>query len=217
MDTQAQANYYRYAIWLAAFTVFYNIAEGVISIYFGISDETLSLLGFGVDSFVEVISGLGVWHMVIRIRRHESESPDRFEKTALKITGFAFYLLTTGLVLTALLNLYTGHKPVSTFWGNIISLVSISFMWLLIKLKVNVGTALNSDAIIADAHCSRACMHFSLVLLAASVLYTFTGIGYVDSIGALVIAWLAFREGREAFDKAKGKSCCSCGTSCSTN
>jgi divalent metal cation (Fe/Co/Zn/Cd) transporter len=205
-----QAKYYRYAIWLAAFTVFYNIAEGLISIYFGITDETLSLVGFGVDSFVEVISGLGIWHMVLRIRRHEGEAPDRFEQTALRITGFAFYLLTTGLVTTAAINIYTGHNPVSTLWGNIVALVSISFMWLLIILKTKVGMALNSDAIIADAHCSRACMHFSIVLLAASLLYMLTGIGYVDSIGAMVIAWLSFKEGREAFAKAKGKQCGAC-------
>lgn len=217
MKNSELQRYYKYAIWLAAFTVIYNITEGIISIAIGIEDETLALLGFGVDSFVEVISGLGIWHMVYRIRRHEDETPDRFEKTALRITGFAFYLLTTGLVLTALLNIYTGHNPVSTLWGNIIALVSISFMWLLIHWKTKVGKALDSDAIIADAHCSRACMHFSIVLLSSSLLYMLSGIGYVDSIGALVIAWLAFKEGREAFDKAQGKSCCGCGSSCSIN
>jgi divalent metal cation (Fe/Co/Zn/Cd) transporter len=212
-----QARLYRLALGLAIFTVVYNIIEGLVSIYFGLSDETLSLLGFGVDSFVEVISGIGIWHMVVRIRRHEGEDPDRFEKTALRITAGAFYLLAAGLLVTAAANLYSGHKPVTTFWGNVISLISISFMWLLIHYKVKVGTALGSQAIIADAHCSRACMHFSIVLLVASLGYQLTGIGYIDSIGALVIGWLSFREGREAQEKARGKSRCGCGSSCSTD
>jgi divalent metal cation (Fe/Co/Zn/Cd) transporter len=218
MDSNTEkARLYRFALALAVFTVVYNIIEGLVSIYFGLTDETLSLLGFGVDSFVEVISGIGIWHMVIRIRRHEGEDPDRFERTALRITATAFYLLAAGLVATAAANLYTGHRPITTFWGNVISLLSISFMWLLIRYKVKVGTALGSQAIIADAHCSRACMQFSIVLLAASLGYQLTGIGYIDSLGALVIGWLAYKEGRESQEKAKGKSCCGCGSSCGTD
>ncbi|MDH5182941.1 MAG: hypothetical protein OEX12_03540 [Gammaproteobacteria bacterium] len=205
-----------WALALAIFTVVYNILEGLVAIRFGIEDDSLTLLGFGIDSFVEVISGLGIWHMVLRIRRHENEDPDRFERTALRITGFAFYLLTMGLVATALFNVYTNSQPQTTFWGTVIALVSISFMWLLIHFKVKVGTLLGSQAIIADAHCSRACMHFSFVLLISSLAYTLTGIGYIDSLGALVIAWLAFKEGREAMAKSHGQSTCGCTTSCST-
>jgi len=214
-ETAQTSRLYSLALGLAVFTVVYNIIEGLVSIYFGLTDETLSLLGFGVDSFVEVISGIGIWHMVIRIRRHEGEAPDRFERTALRITATAFYLLAAGLAVTAIGNIYTGHKPVTTFWGNVISLISISFMWLLIRYKVKVGTALGSQAIIADAHCSRACMQFSIVLLVASLGYQLTGIGYIDSLGALVIGWLAYKEGRESQGKAKGISSCGCGTSCS--
>lgn len=207
---------YDLALWLAVFTVVYNIFEGLVSIYFGLEDETLSLLGFGIDSFVEVISGIGIWHMVLRIRRHEAENPDRFEKTALRITAVAFYLLTVGLLATAALNLSTGHRPVTTFWGTVVSLISISFMWLLIHYKVKVGTALGSQAIIADAHCSRACLHFSLVLLVASLGYQLTGIGHIDAVGAIVIAALSLREGREAWSKAKGIQSCGCSNNCST-
>lgn len=199
-----------WALGLAVFTVVYNIAEGLLAIWFGIEDESLTLLGFGIDSFVEVISGLGIWHMVLRLRRHEDEDPDRFERTALRITGLAFYLLTTGLVATALFNIYTNSQPQTTVWGTVIALVSISFMRLLIHLKQKVGGLLGSQAIIADAHCSRACLHFSIVLLVASLAYQLTGIGYIDSIGAIVIAWLAYKEGREAWGKSKGESCCSC-------
>jgi divalent metal cation (Fe/Co/Zn/Cd) transporter len=149
--------------------------------------------------------------MLRRIRANGGETRDEFEQRALRITGSAFYLLTLGLVVTAGLNLYQQHRPETTLWGIVIALVSISFMWALIHYKVKVGTALNSPAILADAACSRACLHLSLVLLASSLGYRLTGIGSLDAIGALLIAWLSFKEGREAFEKAKGLSCsCSC-------
>jgi divalent metal cation (Fe/Co/Zn/Cd) transporter len=214
MHQYAQHQLHRYANALALFTIFYNLLEGLVSVGMGINDETLALFGFGVDSFIEVISAVGVWHMLRRIRANGGETRDEFEQRALRITGSAFYLLTLGLVVTAGLNLYQQHRPETTLWGIVIALVSISFMWALIHYKVKVGTALNSPAILADAACSRACLHLSLVLLASSLGYRLTGIGSLDAIGALLIAWLSFKEGREAFDKAKGLSCsCSCPSS----
>lgn len=192
---------------LARLTIGYNFVEGLISMALGSADETLALFGFGVDSFIEVISAVGVWHMIRLIQRHGGETQDVFEQRALRITGSSFYLLTVGLVLTAGINLYQQHQPVTTFWGIIVSLVSISFMWLLIHYKTKVGTALNSPAILADAACSKACVYLSLVLLGASIGFQLTGIGSLDAIGALLIAWLTFQEGREAFAKAKGISC----------
>jgi len=205
---------YERANYLALFTIIYNLVEGLVSVLMGAADETLALFGFGVDSFIEVISAVGVWHMLRRIRSNEGETCDEFEQRALRITGAAFYLLTAGLLLMAALNLYQQHKPETTLWGVIISLLSISFMWYLIHQKTIVGRALNSPAILADAACSRACLYLSAILLSASFGYELTGIGSFDAIGAMLIAWLSFKEGREAFGKAKGISCsCSCGCS----
>lgn len=212
MSSQSREKLYATANLLAVLTIFYNIAEGAVSVWFGVADETISLFGFGVDSFVEVISGVGIWHMVRRIRVNGGETRDEFERQALRITGWAFYLLTAGLVLTAGLSLYENHRPESTFWGIIVSLASISIMWGLIHYKTKVGKALNSSAILADAACSRACLYLSLVLLGASAGYQLTGFGSVDAVGALLIAWFAFREGREAFRKARGLACCCSGT-----
>ena len=85
-------------------------------------------------------------------------------------------------------------------------------MWALIHFKVKVGTALNSQAILADAECTRICLILSGVLLAASLVYEVTGFGWVDSLGSIFMAWLSFREGRESFEKASGIGCgCCCG------
>ena len=206
---------YKWAAGLALITIFYNIGEGVISVLFGLEDESMALFGFGLDSFVEVASGIGIWHMIRRIRRNEGESADHFERTALKITGSGFYVLTAGLTAMAVVDLYQGHQPETTFWGIVISLVSILTMWLLIHYKVKVGKALNSPAILADAACTRACLQLSVVLLAASLGYKYTGIGGFDSVGSLIIAGLCWREGKESFEKAKsGSFACTCGGTC---
>jgi divalent metal cation (Fe/Co/Zn/Cd) transporter len=213
MESTEPGTLYRRASYLAVFTIVYNLIEGAVSVWFGAADETLALFGFGVDSFIEVISAVGVWHMLRRIRSNNGETRDEFEQRALRITGSAFYLLSAGLVLTAAVNLYQQHKPEATLSGVIISSLSISFMWFLIHHKTKVGTALNSPAILADAACSKACVYLSLVLMAASLGYELTGIGSLDALGALLIAWLTWREGREAFQKAEGMDCsCSCGS-----
>jgi divalent metal cation (Fe/Co/Zn/Cd) transporter len=214
---QKNKSLYAWASALALITIFYNIAEGLVSVFFGLEDESMALFGFGLDSFVEVVSGIGIWHMVRRIRRNGGERPDRFEKTALRVTGAGFYVLTAGLAVTAAVYLYQGHKPETTFWGIIVSAVSIVSMWLLIHYKVKVGTGLGSQAILADAACTRACLQLSVVLLIASVGYELTGIGGIDSVGTIVIAGLCYREGKEAFEKAKAESfACACGGSCGT-
>ena len=202
--------YYQASI-LALITIFYNMAEGIFSISFGLKDETLSLFGFGIDSFVEVLSGIGIWHMTGRLCVNQDASPDSFEKQALKITGIAFYLLSGGLIVSSIINIYIKHSPKTTFWGIVVSLVSVVTMWILIHYKVKVGNSLKSDAILADANCTKACLYLSFILLMSSAIFEFTGIGYVDSLGALGISYFAFNEGRESFKKANGKSCsCHC-------
>jgi hypothetical protein len=109
--TQTTANrYWSYALWLAPFTIIYNFLESLISISFGISDEALTLFGFGVDSFIEVMSGIGILAMVLRIRGNPGTPRSQFDKTALRITGTSFYLLIVGLAATALYTLISGHN-----------------------------------------------------------------------------------------------------------
>jgi divalent metal cation (Fe/Co/Zn/Cd) transporter len=194
---------YKIAFVLAIFTIIYNIAEGLISTWFGYEDESLTLFGFGTDSFIEVISGLGIAHMIIRIQRQPDSNRDSFERTALRITGFAFYMLVLALVITGIYTIWTRHKPVTTLWGIVISSASIIVMWLLVVGKRKVGKKLNSASILADANCTMVCIYMSLVLLISSGIFELTGIFYIDSLGTLGLAYFAFTEGKECFEKAK--------------
>jgi len=202
LSPESEAKYWQYALLLALFTIFYNLAEGLVSVYFGVQDEALTLFGFGIDSFIEVMSGMGILAMVLRIRQNPDTPRSIFERTALRVTGVSFYLLAIGLTATSLYNLFTGHKPTTTLPGLIISIVSIAAMWALVLGKRKVGCALNSSPVLADANCTMVCIYMSCVLLASSFIYQFTGFGFVDTLGAFGLIYFSIKEGREAFEKA---------------
>ena len=90
IQASQQKRFYQYALWLAFFTILYNTLEGLVSVYLGAQDETLTLFGFGIDSFIEVISGIGIMAMVLHIRQNPDMPRGQFERTALRITGLSF-------------------------------------------------------------------------------------------------------------------------------
>ena len=132
---ERSAALWRGALRLALFTIIYNLAEGLVSIYFGIQDEALTLFGFGVDSFIEVISGAGILAMVLRIRHDRVGERSRFERAALRVTGAAFYLLAAGLLFSAAYNLAGARRPETTLPGLVIAFLSIAIMGFLVRAK----------------------------------------------------------------------------------
>ncbi len=205
-----QQKAYQWAFGLALFTILYNIAEGLISTWLGYTDESYTLFGFGLDSFIEFISGLGIAHMIWRIQKQTDTKPDQFERRALQITGFSFYSLVALLLTMSFYNMYTHHKPETSLWGVIISLISILVMWLLIIGKTRTGRILQSPAILADAECTRVCIYMSVILLISSAVYQLTNFEYMDSIGTIGLAFFSYREGKECFEKAKSDDLCAC-------
>lgn len=208
LSTENEKKLYTVALALAIFTIVYNLAEGIIATWFGYEDETLTLFGFGVDSFIEMISGIGITHMVLRIRHQPTAHRDGFERTALRITGTAFYLLVAGLLVGAGIVLYSGQKPQTTFWGVIISSISILVMLGLIYGKRKVGNRLKSEAILADANCTLVCVYMSVILLVSSGIYELTHLPYIDAAGTLGLAWFSYKEGKECFEKAASDKYC---------
>lgn len=210
LDMDRKKHFYDIAFGLCIFTIVYNVVEGLVATYFGFQDETLALFGFGLDSFIEMLSGIGVAHMILRIRNNQNTTRDEFERTALRVTGTAFYALALVLAAMALNNILTGHKPETTFWGVVISLISILVMIGLMYGKNRVGVQLSSEAILADANCTKICIYMSFVLLASSAIYELTQFAYADAIGTVGLAYLSFTEGKECFEKAASEKICTC-------
>ncbi|HUX93131.1 MAG TPA: cation transporter [Ignavibacteriaceae bacterium] len=207
---KVQAKLFQTGIALSAATILFNIVEGIVSIYYGYSDKALTLFGFGFDSIIEAVSAIGIFVMIKRIVKNPNSKRNNAEILALKITGTGFYFLSAGLIISSILNAYLGKTPETTVSGIIISVVSMSVMYILMKLKISTGTKLNCQPILSDANCTKVCIYMSLVLLTASLIFKVTGFRYIDSIGALGIVYFSFKEGKEAFEKAEGIEHCDC-------
>ena len=130
-----------------------------------------------------------------------------FEQTALKITGYAFYILSVGLILGAVNNVWQHNKTEGTLAGTIISCISILVMWYVLQRQTSIGEELHSAPIISDAQCTRVCIYMSVTLLLSSLIYKLTGFAYADSIGTIALTYFCVMEGREALQKAAGKEC----------
>jgi divalent metal cation (Fe/Co/Zn/Cd) transporter len=157
-----------------------------------------------------MISGIGVFVMIVRIVSNPTKNRNKFEIIALKITGTGFYILIVGLATGIIINLYKGNQPKTTTAGVIISLISIVLMLVLINRKLFVGEKLKCSPIVSDANCTKVCVYMSIILLITSALFEFFHLKYIDSLGALGIIYFSYKEGREAFEKAKGLKSCSC-------
>ena len=197
MNKDQEEKLYKSMILLSILTIIFNLVEGLVSVYFGYRDETLTLFGFGVDSFIEMISAAGIYIMVKRIRNNPQSNRNKFETKSLQITGMSFSMLSIGLLFSVVINLYSGNKPKTAIAGVIIALISITAMASLIYGKLSVGKKLNSSPIIADANCTKVCVYMSVVLLISSLIYEITGLGYIDSIGTLGIIYFSVKEGGE--------------------
>lgn len=175
---------------LAWVTVAYNLLEGLVSVAFGLKAESLSLLGFGLDSFVEVGSALLVlWRL-----RHEGATPR--ERTAAKAIGALFLLLAASVAYGASHRLVTREAPETSLPGLLIALASLAFMAWLWGAKRRVARAAGSPTLTADAACSRACIQLSAVLLAGSLLFAVApGLWWADAVASLALALLIAREG----------------------
>ncbi len=205
------AQQYKLALGLSVFTIIYNTLEGLVSVLMGAHDETLTLFGFGLDSIIEVISGIGIFIMIRRIQRNVESGKSKGEIVALKITGYSFYILIALLVISSATAIVTHHHPVTTIWGVVIAAISITVMLILARLKINTGRKLDSKAIIADGNCTMVCVYMSVVLLASSLLYHWTHLGYLDVLGSLGLCWFCYSEGKEALEGAEQlthNSCC---------
>lgn len=190
---------------LAAFTIGYNLIEGIISVVFGLEDNSISLLGFGVDSFLEVGSAIVVLWRFQRETSGSNGSINR-ERFAIKIIGALLLLLSLGTLFFSIRNLIYVEGPSTTLPGIIVSLVSLSFMFFLWKAKVGVATALQSATLRADAYCSISCIYLSGLLFFGSILFRISpSLWWVDSVGAIFISLLIAKEG---WERVRGDECC---------
>lgn len=194
-----RARYGRRARLLAGASVTYNAVEAVIAITAGLVAGSVALVGFGLDSIVEVSSGLIIlWQF-----RHPM--PESREQTALRLMAISFFALATYVTVESVRALGTGHDPDTSTVGIALASASLLIMPFLSWAQRRTGRALASGAVVADSTQTLLCTYLSAVLLAGLLLNATLGWSWADPIVGLVIAAVAVKEGRDAW---RGENCC---------
>ncbi|MFA4814864.1 MAG: cation transporter [Candidatus Gracilibacteria bacterium] len=194
------------ALNLSYFTVAYNILEGVISIALSLFTGSIALLGFGVDSFIESISGSV---MIWRFTQHtvSEEEEERIEKKAARLVGYSFFLLGAYILFESVKDLYLGEAPEPSVAGIIIAVLSLIIMPWLAHSKRKVGKLLKSKSLVADSQQTFICTLMSIALFFGLGLHFFFGLWWADSVAGLFFTLLTFKEG---YTTLKEEKMCDC-------
>ncbi|GAA1498169.1 cation transporter [Paeniglutamicibacter kerguelensis] len=184
---------------LVAATIFYNVIEAVVAITAGKIASSSALVGFGLDSVIEVTSAAAVaWQFSAR-------DPEAREKTALRIIAVSFFALAAFVSVDAVRSLLGGAQADHSVPGIVLAALSLAIMPVLSYLQRRAGRELGSRSAVADSKQTLLCTYLSAVLLVGLVLNAWLGWAWADPVAALVIAAVALKEGRDAW---KGDACC---------
>jgi divalent metal cation (Fe/Co/Zn/Cd) transporter len=190
---------------LEYFTIAWNSVEGIVAVVAGIIAGSVSLVGFGVDSFIEVTSGTALlWRMSVDAEEHNRE---RVEQMTLRIVGACFLALAIYVGYEALSNLIEKKPSEHILPGIILACVSLVVMPLLSRAKRHVAAQLNSASMHADAKQTEFCTYLSAILLGGLVLNAVFGLWWADPIAGLVMVPIIAKEG---VDGLRGDACCNC-------
>lgn len=187
---------------LEIFTITWNFLEGLIAIVSGVTAGSIALVGFGFDSGIEVLSGV-VLLVRLSLDVHE-ERRETIEKISLRLVGISFLFLAAYVTYDSLSLLLHNSPPEKSLIGIVLAIVSLLIMPWLAKQKRSIATAIQSDALAADAKQTDFCVFLSAILLVGLLLNALFGLWWADPIAALVMVPLIAKEG---FDGLRGKSC----------
>lgn len=198
---------HRKAFYLSVFTVIYNILEGVVSIAAGTVSGSIALVGFGLDSFVESLSG-GI--MIWRFRglgNLSNEEEERMEAKAAKLVAYTFFVLGVYVLYESLKKLVLQEAPEPSILGIIIAVVSLVVMPVLFLLKHRTGKSIGSRSLVADSKQTLVCCYLSIALLAGLGLNYLFGIWWADPAAGVIIFVFLMREGYEVLREGKAGCC----------
>ena len=186
----------------------YNVIEAIIAITAGLVAGSVALVGFGLDSVVEVSSGL------IILWQFQHRMPEARERQALRLMAFSFFALAAYVTFESMRALVTGHDPESSPVGIALAVASLVIMPFLSWAQRRTGGRSAPNAVVADSTQTLLCTYLSAVLLAGLLLNASLGWSWADPIAGLVIAAVAVKEGREAW---RGEGCCAPGAHATTS
>jgi divalent metal cation (Fe/Co/Zn/Cd) transporter len=188
--------------WLEYLTIGWNSLEAIIAIGAGLIAGSIALVGFGLDSIIEVSSGAA---LLWRLHLDAPEQRERAEQLALKLVGLSFLLLAAYVAYDAAKSLFTRELPEASYVGVVLAAVSLVVMPLLARAKRKVAASIQSRALQADSRQTDICAYLSAILLVGLLLNALFGWWWADPVAALVMTPIIVKEGVEAL---RGETCC---------
>lgn len=195
------------ALWLSYFTAGYNILEGIIAVSAGISVASIALTGFGLDSFIESLSGgILVWRFV-KSKEISHTHEDKIEQKAIRLIAYTFFILGTYVLYESIKKLYYKEIPGQSLIGIIIAIISIIIMSFLYTKKKNLGMENHVRSLVADSKQTLACIYMSITMLIGLGLNYIFSFWWADPTSGIIIAGFLFKEGYNTY---KEKKLCNC-------
>jgi len=187
------------------FTIAWNSLEGMVAVFAGLVAGSISLVGFGIDSFIEVTSGAALlWRMSVDA---DVDRRERNERLALRTVGLCFIALAAYIAYESIGDLTRRQAPEHSIPGIVLACVSLLVMPLLSRAKRKIGTALGSAAMHADAKQTDFCVYLSAILLGGLLLNALFGLWWADPVAALIMTPIIAKEG---FEGMRGRACPDC-------
>ena len=187
---------------LEYFTLGWNLTEAAVAVGAGLFAGSIALIGFGIDSLIESLSGgILLW------RLQSTNTDESREQLAHKLVGISFFLLALYVAFEAGKSLLRHEQPDTSVVGIVLSIVSLIVMPLLARAKRRVAAKIDSRALYADSRQTDICAYLSAILLGGLLLNALVGWWWADPLAALCMLPLIFREGMEAI---RNQSCCHC-------
>lgn len=199
--TPDRSRWLRRAELLVLATLLYNVVEAIVALWAGERADSVALVGFGLDSLIEIMAGTVVlWRMQVERAVAGEHRIDVVERRARRLVGVTFWLLAAYVTTQASVTLWRREAPDASVVGVVIAALSLILMPLLAWGKIRAARALESGALAAEAQETLACAYLSLCLLAGLSLNALFGWWWADPVGALaMVPWLV-REGKEAVE-----------------
>jgi len=204
-QTDNRIDLVREAFWLEWLTIAWMVIEAAVALWSAYVAQSITLLAFGLDSVIELISaGILVWRLTVELR-HGQDFSERIERLASKIGGGLLFALATYVVITSAWSLWMQRGQEFSMPGLLVALVAIPTMYFLAKRKIAIAEKIGSRALRADAIESITCGWLSVMVVIGLVAQYFTSAWWIDSVTSLGIVWFLVKEGREAW---AAEECC---------
>ncbi|HYA03619.1 MAG TPA: cation transporter [Syntrophobacteria bacterium] len=182
-------------------TMVYNMIEAVVALWAGYRAGSIALIGFGLDSFIEITAGaVLLWRMTVQLRGAEEERVERAERRVRRFVGVTFFGLAAYVAVDSLWTLWTREAPAESLIGIALAIASLIIMPLIAFGKMRTADAMGSKALRAEAKETLACSYLSFTLLVGLVLNALAGWWWADPVAALIMVPWLIHEGKEGFE-----------------